>query len=1082
MPRASIKSNPLSSETIDKISGLSSLPGHIPYYTKNTHPRGGGFQSTGEKRALSLTGSGRLLRLGSSNVSTTLRTLFGFSGNQPIQRILLVQKIALSGTPYLLISVAREWLSSLGRTGKIGETASTYSANSPLIVDIWLTKAEDFYSNDPSSQLNLIGSFKAGIIGTQQITPNNFETLDYRVSMHTISTGYSRILVVYDNTEKQAGTAIQVVDEELTAKVSSQLDIYRQTSSGSDFGDVVEEYGGSFEMTSNDNIPVIVATRTGIYFSESSADLFVRYATPNDNVEPLGGVFLSDTEDFTPFEPDESQLEDVDYKERIERLKNELDEFADPTHETFRRFTQLYSSAFTSIGTTSSQRNITTSNKSFLLARDEEKPTDPFLLKRLRFVFKIGANDVFSSWMPINKLNTTEPIEEEKTLDLHQAVETYSIGEEEMFATFDLTAGGGSGGVSPLMAVSDTLNELYLNEVGKGSRDIHVIALDTGGEKTGEKVTLSGVSNLRALYHRNGINYILTRSQGATRTYTIYSYDATQTGTVSPTAVRTIAFAPADDPNYRDFAYDGSEFYLLAEENNRQGGKVDVYGSSGALRRSFDARGEGRRTEWSIVIVPGDQNELIGILSYDDENAANGVLDLYTKTGKFSQTANNFIPRGSDTTRGVTTPNALTRIAVAGNTLYGSKGIAFDGQITDLSIYYRYTITTEKGADTFQIDENLPVKIRYNQNSKLLEVQQIRTSATVSNLSLFSVEMLTSKDRNLFQRNTLDLEPVLFDRNLPEPPATAVLAQDVFYVEDNDLKYYSQRADETRGVDVFLAGVNLVNKDAIKTIQDGIVMVRDSGDEGVIMSRIHRSQFGAGYQVNQLARFADFDKYDYSKVKIHQSAYGAVVICKRKKDNANVALIVDTRLNSQNQYNDGYSVVTLAAEPEVSWEDEGKIYYINGQNLYQLFDNSDPSIETEWYGYFDALGTMSNTKDMLAFVLYGELAEGASITASLSLDRKSYFPIGTAIYADAHPDPTELAGTSPVGSEVGGDDVGGDPAAAGRRKFEKVFQIPEGLSSEFLHCSVKLEGRGGYHAVTDFEFVDVSLHDRGRQY
>ena len=334
------------------------------------------------------------------------------------------------------------------------------------------------------------------------------------------------------------------------------------------------------------------------------------------------------------------------------------------------------------------------------------------------------------------------------------------------------------------------------------------------------------------------------------------------------------------------------------------------------------------------------------------------------------------------------------------------------------------------------------------------------------------------------------MEPILFDAKEKEAPAVVGYDTNVFYVEKNQLKHYSQQTNEVQGVRVFSDGMNLIHKSAIRAIQDGILLLRSGGDGGTQVMLVRRAQFGSSYQVNQLATYADLDKYNFVLnrigVIIHDSPFGAVVFATRKSDNKPVALVFSTQLNNQNQFDDGYSVFTLTAPPTASWESDGEIYFVGSNNaISKLFVNDNKEIQTKWVGYFDALGAISNTKDFNAFVVEGEIAEGASIDVSIALDNGSHLPVGTITYNDIYPDPIgridpDEVGEDPVGTELVGDT--GLNTQIKRGNFSKIFQCPATLTKEFINSSVRFDGRNGYHSVSSFEYVDIASYQRGRVY
>ena len=151
----------------------------------------------------------------------------------------------------------------------------------PLIVDILLMKQSELEKSTADRKYNLIGSFKAGSKDGTQWTLSNYNTNEsnYNISFHFISTGYSTFLLVYDNSDTNAGVSIQLVDKELTNFAGeTEAAFFKQFAPGGDFSNVAEEYGGAFNITSTDNIPVIISTQDGIFFSESSADVFNRFS------------------------------------------------------------------------------------------------------------------------------------------------------------------------------------------------------------------------------------------------------------------------------------------------------------------------------------------------------------------------------------------------------------------------------------------------------------------------------------------------------------------------------------------------------------------------------------------------------------------------------------------------------------------------------------------------------------------------------------------------------------------------------------------------------------------------------------
>ena len=1105
MPRANYKSDALNRAMIDKGFGSSALPSHFPRTTENTHPRGGGFQSLGEKR--DEINEVIPLNIKDTNIGTFLEAkLDGTNSVNYSGTVLGVQTITLSGEAYLIIAIPRDggtnWNGALEGPGSGDIDRNT----DPLIIDILLMKNSDLEKPSAERKYNLIGSFKAGKKDDVQWTLNNFNS-EYNISFHFISTGYSTFLLVYDNSDSSAGVSIQLVDKELTNFAGeTEAAFFKQFAPGGDFSNVAEEYGGAFNITSTDNIPVIVSTQDGIFFSESSADVFNRFSQPDKSLEPIGPWLVEEDGKLVDVTSDEytgslrGRLTGV-LKDLQSRLQSRFASTGGVEAgvqqkpvvylENFKRFSSLYDEGFSVL----TNPVITTTDKHYYSADLSHEQTERFIVKRFRFAFERDfGNDItreaFSIWIPANHLGAREAWGAVGDFELYEQFDQIIIGDQENQATITFSD------VELGQRITATETAVYmLTAEDQYNRIIRTYSTDLV-ENTGAKVTVqvAGISDFTPIdIAAHGTTmYLLGRNntydsvQNRTIThYTIYQYPLSSTGDVTPTKVRDLTDYTPQGSSY--LVYDGANFYVADRST------VSKYGTTGNKISSFSTS-DSDETIKGMSLITTPSQEFLGIArttSYQTGSNYYGdvIIDVYTKDGK---RAVGHILTGGNLDRNLRSNGRLTDLQ---DIALNSSGIFFtESYWTDnKATITQYGATQQLGLGNesmYVLDAKLSLDVSYHQNSRLFDIKKIKTTEAVSNLKFKGVEIIASKDKVLFQRGTLELEPILFDAKEKEAPVVVGYDTSVFYVEKNQLKYYSQQTNEVQGVRVFSDGINLIHNSAIKAIQDGIFLLRSAGDGGTQAMLVRRAQFGNSYQVNQLATYADLDKYDFvlnrNKVMIHDSPFGAVVFATRKSDNQTVALVFSTQLNNQNQFDDGYSVFTLKLPPTASWESDGAIYFVDTNNLVgKLFVNDNKDIQTKWIGYFDALGAISNTKDFNAFVVEGEIAEGASIDVSIALDNGSHLPVGTITYNDIYPDPTgridpDEVGEDPVGTELVGDT--GLNTQIKRGNFSKIFQCPATLSSEFITASVRFNGKNGYHSVSNFEYVDVQAHQRNRVY
>lgn len=392
-------------------------------------------------------------------------------------------------------------------------------------------------------------------------------------------------------------------------------------------------------------------------------------------------------------------------------------------------------------------------------------------------------------------------------------------------------------------------------------------------------------------------------------------------------------------------------------------------------------------------------------------------------------------------------------------------------------------------------------------NLKLFENKNAVFLTTTENLQ--SIEVAVTDSSTLFDRSmrsVFSVEPVRFEEEQEIAPRIVNYQDNIFYVESGTLKHYSEAANR---VFTIAGDVELVHRDAIWLTDSGVMLLHTNRDGDNVASIITRSISGESYVHRQVAAFAELNEYHFRNLKTLQFGRYAVVICNRLTDNTPVALLINTEQNNEYQYDQGFSVMDLAANPDFVWIDSDSVYYLSqerddpegdrdtgyirqgGARVYTMFNYLDTIDKTgEWYSFSDYCGSRVSTKSMDAVQINGRIGRGVTIEVLMTYDEiADYVNLGTITFTDTRPTfgtPTQTAvplGTEPVGTHAVGagetiaDLVGRDLI----RDFSKTFRLPALLQNEFETVSIGFRVKGaseGFCQMYSVELVGIVAHGR----